>query len=256
LNFEEARQFTVQTIQDLINGMIQTREDAEYAEVPPWLIPSHEPTTSSTVTVYLNLINSIIPGRPVLYVQNDIPYYGRLKTVAADTWTIQGAPMILGTKFAQHGFFIGYANSILQIDFHLPGLYGAAATTTGLLSVAGRYYSWEGVRARLVAFAARHVTDDGASNPKINMLVNGNRVSTNNGGLGIQPIAASWVWNPDVAIHTTNYIVETGDPIEIEITAAGGAGNAANLTVSVFIAIEKRAMSDIFQLVNRHQRLE
>jgi hypothetical protein len=252
LNFSEARQaFT--SLDEEINGAIQTREDAEYAEVPPWVIPTHRPTTTSTVTSDPDLQNTLNIGRPVLYVQSDIPYYGRLKTVTTDTWTIQGAPMTVGTDFAEHGFFLGYSESMVQMDLRLPGLYGAGATTTALLTLAGTFRLWGGSRARLVAFAARHATNDTTVNPKINILVDGARVSTNNGNLGIQPLAASWVWNPDVAIHTTNYIIETDDPIEIEVTAAGGTGDASDLSVVLFICYEKRAMSDILQLVNRYQ---
>jgi len=250
LNFSEARN----TFADLdyeINAAIQDREDAEYAEVPPWVIPTHRPTTTSTVTVDPDLQNTLNIGRPVIYIQNDTPYYGRLKTVTTDTWTIQGAPMTVSQDFAEHGFFLGYANSIVQVDLKIPGLYGAVATTTALLSLAGTFQSWGNARARLVAFAARHATNDTTANPKINILVDGARVSTADGNLGIQPLAASWVWNPDVSINTTNYIVETDDPIEIEVTAAGGTGDASDLSVALFIAYEKRAMSDILHLVNK-----
>jgi len=255
LNFNEARQ-AFSSLDAEINGAIQTREDMVYAELPPWLIPTKRPTTTSTITTEVDLETTVIPGCPVLYIQGDVPYYGRLKTVSSTTWTIQGPPMTVGTMFAGdgiHGFFLGYANSIVQMNLRIPGLYGAGATTTALLTFSGQYLTWSGSRARLVAFKARHATNDATVNPKVNILVDGARVSTNDANLGIQPLVANWVWNPDVAIHATNYVVETDDAIEVEVTAAGGTGDASDLSVTLFIAYEKRAVSDILQLVNRYQ---
>lgn len=251
-NFDDAR-FLFGSYEDMINMAIQHREDAQYAEFAPWIIPSKHPDTTSAFTVERDFRNTLLVGSPILYVQNDTPYYARLSSVGETSLGIQGAPMTVADELTS--VFVGDPTMLVQVDLLIPGLYAVAATTTLLLSQAGRYYSWSGFRARLVAFRIRHATDDSTVQPKINILVDGARVSTNDTTLGIQPSAAAWVWNPDVAIDKTNYIVETDDAIEVEVTAAGGTMDASDLSVALFFAMEKRAFSDILQLTNLHRLL-
>jgi len=236
-----------QGLKQRLASITQVIEDAQYAEVPSWHYDT-TPTTSSTITFTKSLSNTILPAVPLLYVQDDIPYYARLKSISGGTWTIQGAPMDTASEIQYLG--VGYSTSMVQWDITIPVAYGFVGDL--VTPNTGRILHWNLPKARLVAFSVIHETDATISQPSVNVKVDGNLVSTESGNNG-PSVSTSLGWNSDVAINTTNYVVEPESLIDIACTVAGNDGSAANLTVTLLFAYEKRALTDVFQLLARFE---
>jgi hypothetical protein len=150
--------------------------------------------------------------------------------------SICGPP--LDTGVALTALYIGGAEKVVQADFFISGTYGNG---TGDLLAAdmNTYFKWGLGKAYLVTFSCIQKTVDTGAEPKINVKVNTAAVSTNDSNNGVQLGAtATWVDNSAVAINTSNYDINRGEAVEINCTAAGGTGDAADLTVSCTFILE------------------
>jgi len=177
-------------------------------------------------------------GLPIKWTQAGTVYYAIVVTVTANvSITIRGAPFQTGGVVVSN-LYVGAPELVQTREFYVPGAFGVAVQDI-LASVGGQYARWDLGAARLVTFAAVEKTADTGTEPKINVKSNGNLVSTEDGNLGLQPVAAgTWVYNSNVAIETTNYIVSRGHALDIRCTAAGGAGNAADLSLVMTFVLE------------------
>ena len=207
------------------NAAIQWRAvpGAEYNVTP--VSPSVIATTNADVK----------PGVPVRYVVSAVSMYGIVTAVSSGQATIQG-PAISGTITS---FATSSTERVRNVVLHIPGSY-AATTGNKLASVANRFYRWLAGEARLVSFQATHITAATTTQPKINMMIGANAVSTNDSNLGIQLGAGSaHVVNAAGAVSVANYGIAYGDFIEVNATAAGvGATAAQDLTVhAVFVLV-------------------
>jgi hypothetical protein len=128
--------------------------------------------------------------------------------------------------------YVGRPEMVITELYHVAGQYGDG-TADLLTADESRYARWGRSAASLVAFEATHATAAGTTQPKINVKVAGNAVSTNDSNAGLQLGAAgTWVKNSAVAISDSNYTVARGDALEIACTAAGNpTGGASDLTV-------------------------
>jgi len=98
---------------------------------------------------------------------------------------------------------------------------------------------WSGPKAYLVAFSGVQMTVDTGTEPKINIQINNAAVSTADSNNGIQlSTSGTWVDNSAIAISTTNYDINRGEELEVDCTAAGGTGDAENLTVQCVFVLE------------------
>jgi len=173
-------------------------------------------------------------GDAIKYVDGRGTYFAVITAVTANTSiTIAGAAFDTGSNLT--ALYVGN-NKVIQLDFFISGTY-ADGTGDLLASDMNTYFKWQGRKAYLVAFSAVHKTADTTTNPKINVKVNAAAVSTNDSNNGVQlSTAGTWVDNSAVAVNTSNYDINRGESVEINCTAAGGTGDAANLTVScVFV---------------------
>jgi hypothetical protein len=174
-------------------------------------------------------------GGPLRYDIGGTTYYGVITALVANTSiTIAGAPLsgaVSNLKVSPM--------DVIEVDFFISGTYGASVQNL-LQPVMKQYYLWRFSEARLVKFSMVHNTaDTGANQPKLNVKVNANAVSTNDGNNGVQLSAAgTWVDNSAVAIDTTNYITTNGLAVEVALTVVGTNKDSSDLTVScVFVVI-------------------
>ena len=126
---------------------------------------------------------------------------------------------------------------VVQISIPITGTYGDATDTDLLYNDMGIKMLWRLGIAYCVKFSGTEKVVDTGAEPKVNVLVNAQRVSINDSNLGIQLTnAGEWVDNVAVAINTTYYDINNGEALTIECTAKGGSGDAAHLTVeAVFV---------------------
>lgn len=218
------------TLADLWNNLYAAK-----ASSLPWKsIASAKYTTTpaNTSTITMSDTSDMAVGLPLKYTYNGTTYYGIVTAVTANTSvTIAGAP--LNVTYPLTALYVGGASNVCTLTFAITGVYDDAIQDV-LAEVEEQYFKWQGAAAYLVAFSAtNHWVDSGATQPKINVKINGNLVSTNdsNNGLQTSAVAGTWVDNSAVAISTTNYAIARGNAIEIRCTASGTNGDAECLTV-------------------------
>jgi hypothetical protein len=92
-------------------------------------------------------------------------------------------------------------------------------------------FYWNGGSKRIVKVTAIcNSADTGASNPRVNITINGDAVLTANTNAGIE--ATETLATSGIGINTSNYDVADGDLIEITTDANGASNDASDLTIS------------------------
>lgn len=197
------------------------------------LVPTayYTATPVTTSTIAFSNTSQLKVGMPVRILYSSIFRYAVITAIATNSSiTITGAPLNTGVAITSIHF--GLPSNVMQVDLFINGVYGDTVSDL-LASKMNTYFRWNMPQAALVTFSATHKTADTGTEAKINMKVNGNLVSTDDSSNGIQlGTAGSWVDNSAVGINISNYIVSRGNSLNISCTAAGGSGDAANLTVS------------------------
>jgi len=201
-----------------------------------------------TILTKMSLSPFLLAGLPIRYICEvagvDVPFYGILDSFTTTTLSVIGAP-ISGTIKSLH---IGYASGALHLSYHVPGDYGDGIADL-LQADLSRFERWDLSPVRLAGFAARHTVNATVTNPFINVRIDGDLVSTENGGDGIQPTAAAWVANGAVEIDPAEYLLSRHSEIEIACTVADvpGAGvHASNLSIILWLVSEDRDLARIF----------
>jgi len=195
-------------------------------------------TPASTSSITFNDTTDIAVGDPVRYAYNGSTYYGIVSSLASNaSITISGAPLDVGHAITD--FAVGAPSQLVIMDLTVAGVY-ADNTEDILQGTANRYIRWKKSLAHLVGFSAAHKTaDTGASQPKLNVKVDGNLISTEDSNAGLQlSTAGAWVDGSVVAISTSNYSVSFNSSLDLRITAAGTNGDAANLSVCLIFVLE------------------
>ncbi len=160
---------------------------------------------------------TIAVGLPVRFVISGTAYYGVVTAGVANTSiTIAGAP-ITGTFSA---LSVGPPEKVVQLVFPMTQASNFSADTgsTHLATFGLTYFKWRMSRGYLVTFSGIEKTTAGATEPKVNVLIGGSAVSTNDSNNGITLSAATWVDNSAVAINTSNYDINWDDTIEFDVT--------------------------------------
>lgn len=207
---------------------------------PEWTTISgtkYTATPASTSTVTFSDTSDLAVGKPVRYTYGGTTYYGIITAVAANSlMTIAGAPLDVGQALT--ALQIGTSGQVVIMDLKVAGTY-ADNVEDVLAGTENRYVRWRKSAAYLVAISATHKTaDTGAAQPKLNVKVTGNLISTEDSNAGLQlSTSGTWVNGSAVAISTANYAVAFNSALEIRVTAAGTNGNAANLSVALVFVV-------------------
>jgi len=208
---------------------------------PSWTTVSatkYTPTPASTSSVTFSDTTDLAVGKPVRYTYSGTTYYGIISSIASNaSITISGAPLDVAHDITALEF--GDTSQIVVMDLTVAGVY-ADNTEDILQGTANRYIRWRKSLAHLVAFSATHKTaDTGASQPKLNVKVDGSLVSTQDSNAGLQlSTSGAWVDNSAVAISVGNYNVSFNSTLDLRVTAAGTNLDAANLSVSLIFVLE------------------
>lgn len=195
--------------------------------------------TDSTFTVTDNATNQerFRVGRPIRY--GDTPgtwRYGIVTAYSTGTVTLAGGAMT--TSFDGYLQY-GDMSRVVQLDLFVSGTYGDGTNTDLMASDMNTYIKWRFGKAYCVTFSAVHKTVDSGTEPKINLRIAGADVSTADTNNGIQLGASgTYVDNGATDISTTNYDITLKDSITINVTAAGGTGDAADLTLEATFILE------------------
>lgn len=196
-------------------------------------------TPASTSQITMSDTSDMAVALPLKYTYNGTTYYGRIKTVTANTSIdIQGAPLDIEHDITE--LAVGEQGMATQSEYVVSTAYGDGTTTTLLFSDMKTKEKWLLPKAHLVYFEAMHETVATVTQPKVNVLVNAQRVSTNDSNNGVQlSTSGTFVGNSDVAINTSYYDINPDELLEIEVTAAGNSTSSAqNLTIICYWVFE------------------
>lgn len=208
-------------------------KSAYWATVDP---DAYTPTPVSSTTINISVTVGIKVGQPVRYVQDNAFYYGIVTTVTTDT-SISIAGAALSTMTEVTLLQIGDASRIVEKRYLISGQY-ANPGPGSLLAASAQFDRWTYSTAYLVTYSIQHGVDDSTSNPLINMVIDSNLISTDNSGNGTQVSSGGWSDNSAVQIDTDFYQVLYQDDLEVELTNAGGTGDAEDLSVIATYVLE------------------
>jgi len=213
---------------------------AQAGELPWTLVGSSKytatPPTTSTLT--MSDTSDMAIGKPIRFTQSATNYYAIVTALSANaSITIAGAPLDTGAQVTE--LRVGPPETVEQVEFKVSGAW-AASVQDVLAAVAKTYFKWQRQDAYLVAISAVHATaDTGAAQPKLNVKVAGDLVSTEDSNAGLQlSTAGTWVDGSAVAISASNYKISRGDAVEIRCTSTGSNADAEDLTVSLVFVFE------------------
>jgi len=191
------------------------------------------PASSSTVTMLADRTAIIRPGMALRYSIGGTVYYGICTAITAGLMTVAGAPLSGDVTSIDYSIFPGMVE-IIQLM--IPGYWADTADTSLILNDLVQPFIWGGPPAALVTIQSRtRSTDTGGSTyPRINARIGAtttDRICTSNSTAGLE-IAASTTWYTSVVdIDPTQYMVNTGDTIELTTDANGGNDNASDMVV-------------------------
>lgn len=211
----------------------------------PWkgILASRYTTTigGTPSVITMSVTSDMAVGLPVRYVVSGSTRYGIITALTANTSITVAGPSLVAAAVIS-ALAVGTLGQVHQM--WLPMVQAANYSTdlgTDHLSVYGlSFLKWQGPKAYCVAFSGTHKTVTSTTKGKVNLLVNGARVSTADSNNGIQLGASgAWVDNTAVEINTSNYDVNYGESIEVELTVVSTGGSADDYLTLVATFVEE-----------------
>ncbi len=223
-----------------VAASVLTSDVAKFGELYQEVATSkYTATPASTSRITMSDTSDMYVGRPLRYTYNSVVYYGIVSAISGSAY-IDIAGATLNTGQALTKLEIGNMNAVVQMPFFVSGVYGNGTVATLLASDMNAYVRWKESPAALASFDVTHKTaDTGGSQPKIQVYLNGNAVSTQNSNQGpaVSGTPGTWTANSAVAINTSNYSITFDQSIEIGVTA-GTNSNAENLSGNLVFVLK------------------
>jgi hypothetical protein len=189
------------------------------------------PLSNCSITMKVDRASVIKTGTPIKILTSDGVRYGIITEIGSTYIVFAGAPLS-GTIYS---VWLGNPDMVCQLDLIVPGVFGNA-TGPILWSKANTSFLWKVGPAYLVSWSSRVKTMDSVAQPFVTPTIDGYGIDTRSAGGGIQ-VNSSWQHSSGDA-HTSHYRIEFGDPVDIYVNTAGGAGNATHLTMSLTFVLE------------------
>jgi hypothetical protein len=225
------------TALEIGNYAAATALELPWKEIPiaKYTHDTDQTTPASTSTITMTDTTDFVIGSPVKYTYGGNTYYGIVTAISPNTLlTIAGAPLIVASPIT--ALYVGTPDLVTQLDFVTEW---AAAGQNIFADFTGERHRWGKSAAYLVQFSATQgVVDTGVAQPKLNVKVNSEVVSTTSNGLQLSAVAGTWADSAAIAIDTTKYKIERGEPIDILCTVAGTNGDARILSVTCIFVSE------------------
>jgi hypothetical protein len=194
---------------------------------------------NSTSRILMSDTSDMEAFRPLRYTYNSNVYYGLVAAISSNTHIdVLGATLNTGQALTK--LEIGTKDAVVQMPFFISGVYGNGTDATLLASDMNAYVRWKESDAYLVQYEVTHKTaDTGGTQPKVQVYLGGNAVSTDNTNTGVSVHATPGTWTESsaIGIHTTNYAIARNESIEIGVTA-GSNSDAANLSGNLVFVLK------------------
>jgi hypothetical protein len=200
--------------------------------VQPWPVPAvHLGLSVPTTTTRLPMADTsdMRVGQGVQVEQLGSYTYHLVTAVGANYIDLCGPPLTIGTLVDR--LWIVPGAPVVEFIQIAQNVWDGSVQAL-LLNIEHAYDLWEGETAHLVTFSAVQFDENGVSQGKVNVYLDGSPASTNDGAKGVQlSTSGVWVANPDDAISRANYTVGRNSVIELWCTEAGVTGIGRFLTV-------------------------
>jgi hypothetical protein len=169
------------TVSQIAEYAVEQAADLPWEEIAA---AKYTATPTSTSTLAMSDTSGVAVGRPVKYTYNGTAYYGIITALSANaSITVAGAPLNLSYDLT--ALHVGLPSMVHQEEFFIDTAYGDAVQDI-FSAVTYQRFKWQKAAARLVSFSATNgVADTGAAQPKINVKVGGNLVSTADTNKGV-----------------------------------------------------------------------
>jgi len=234
------------TIQGVTEKYVTAEDIAQYAvseaEELPWTevdTDNYTALPASTSTITMSDTSDFEVGYPVKYEYGGSTYYGIITAVSANAQiTIAGATLNGGVSLT--ALYAGRPERVIQKNLFV-GTDAFDAVQDVFSGVTYEYHRWELADAYLVGYSGTlGVADTGASQPKVNVKVDGSLVGTqdSNKGITLSATPGGWIANTAIQISPSNYKIERGDAIDIRCTEAGTNGDADCLSLNLIFVLE------------------
>lgn len=224
----------VEAAVDRVIDTVEASQEIRWRSIPK---EDLEPTPISSSRIGI-ASSAFRVGLPVRWTVDGVNYFGMVADASPGNYIDVRGPAIDVAKTISD-VAMGGAERVAQLEIFIAGGYGASLGEK-IASAMKSYSRWSMGPARVVSFAAAHNRADTTSQPKVNIKLNGNPVSSADGGLGVRlpNTAGQWTENPLATIVAADYAVSYGSTFEVEVTAVAGTGNASGLTVNIVIVLE------------------
>lgn len=178
--------------------------------------------------------HNIPPGSAIEIVQGVVSVYGTV-TDSGPAFVKFSGPDISAADVDE--LRVQSATTTVQADLIIPAKYTSLGPTIGLIErETASKFIWRQPPAYLTLLTAAHLTQDtGASQPTINVTVNGSVVVVADLSLGT---SGTFVQNADGGIDKNTYQVAFGDLIEIELATVGTNNDSEDMSVSISFVLD------------------
>jgi len=189
--------------------------------------------SSSTIVMNTDQTGVIPVGAGLMYKLSGTYYFAQLTALTANLATISGAPLTTASGALTELYY--FTQPLIQVEFLVPGFYEDANDTTLLLNDILAAPVWGGKKAYCVGIGAKHkVADTGASQPTVNLRINGADVLSTPITMSATPNTMVWAV---VAFNTANYDIQFREGMEISVIK-GTNGNATDLYLTALYVPE------------------
>tara|TARA_R100001163_G_C5015526_1_gene160011 strand:- start:143 stop:691 length:549 start_codon:yes stop_codon:yes gene_type:complete len=132
---------------------------------------------------------------------------------------------------------VGKPEMVSDMNLFVAGSYATATTVQLMKDKMETYYRWRASTAHVVeACFINHVADSTTA-PKLNVRIGGNRLLTDDSGNGVQ-VSGAGTWNDSSFVDLANSTISRNSALELEVTAAGGDGDASDLTMTMTFIVD------------------
>lgn len=211
--------------------------EAAVSDASRWIAISSSSFTSAPYddhTITMSATAGIVKGLPLRLVTSAGTKYVIANLVTANSTVTVTGPL-LGTD-AISSMSVGKPEQVSDMNLFVAGAYSTSVTQSLMQDKMETYYRWRASKAHVAEASFINHSADGTSAPKMNVLVNGSRLITDNSGLGVE-VQSAGVWNTSVGVGIAAEI-DRNDQLELEVTTAGGDGDARELTVTLTFILD------------------
>ena len=214
-------------------GVIQTT----VADASRWTdIPNTRFTSApvSATQIQMSNVTDLAIGLPLRLTTSAGTKYLIITNVQPSYIDVKGPTLGTDSITAMN---VGKPEMVSDMNLFVAGSYSTSATVQLLEDRMETFYRWRASTAHVVEACFVNNVADSTTAPKINVRIAGTRLLTDDSGNGVQ-VSGAGVWNDSVFIDLANSSVTRNNAIEIEVTAAGGDGDAKDLTVTMTFIVD------------------